>query len=261
MTIKVKILGYGEIGKSIHRVYDLSKSKWEVAYKDLKLFSGCQQCDVLNVTIPYSEEFVDIVCNEIKESKCSWCIIHSTVAPGTTAKIQEQFEFQCPSVNVIHSPIIGVHPNLTIGILTFPKWIGYQGRNTELELSYIIDHFKRMGITNLRFASPCEATEVFKLLDTTYYGMCLTFNAEAEEWLNKISENSKVPLYPVWVEYLKCYNHGYEILGMGNVVRPYFNKLSMPIGGHCVVPNTKILKQYHPFPALEQILKYTPNES
>jgi hypothetical protein len=139
--------------------------------------------------------------------------------------------------------VIGVHPNLTQGILTFKKWIG----SDEGDISPIIKHFKEIGISSIGVV-PSVVSEKMKLLDTTYYGLCLAFNAEARDWLG---EN-----YTDWVEYLKQYNTGYHRLNMPNVRRPYFERLATPIGGHCIMPNVEILEKCHPMPALEQIKKY-----
>jgi hypothetical protein len=63
--------------------------------------------------------------------------------------------------------------------------------------------------------------------------------------------------YSDWVEYLQEYNIGYEKMGISNVKRPYFKQLSMPIGGHCLVPNYKILSGYTNPDMLKLIDKYS----
>ncbi len=234
--MKSKILGHGEIGKSLQECYQLAGI--DVAWKDLIGEHGDNECQLLNVAIPYGPEFIPTVLNEIRQTNALFVVIHSTVAPGTTATINN-----LTNAVVVHSPVIGVHPNLTQGILTFKKWIG----SDEDNIDAIIKHFNEIGISRIGVV-PSVVSEKMKLLDTTYYGLCLAFNAEARDWLG---EN-----YTDWVEYLIQYNTGYCMLNMPNVRRPYFERLTTPIGGHCIMPNVEILEKCHPMPALEQIKKY-----
>jgi UDP-N-acetyl-D-mannosaminuronate dehydrogenase len=242
--MKVKILGFGEIGKSLYEVYQ--RSGFEVAWKDLRISQGKQECEILNVCIPYNDFFVGAVIDEIHSSGAKTVIIHSTVSPGVTLHILQLLDYK---VTVVHSPVIGVHPNLADGILTFKKWIGYESGQ---DVKDVVKHFLDIGIINFEAVSPSITTELFKVFDTTYYGLCLALNAEAEEWFKEVDVS-----YSDWVDYLKSYNAGYQKLGMANVTRPYFEHLSMPIGGHCVTPNAKLINELKPFPALEQIFKYS----
>ena len=228
--MEVKILGFGEIGQSIYGVY--AKSGLSPAYKDLNNKKGNNRCDLLHVCIPFSDKFIDIVLEEVKSSNAKICVIHSTVEMGITSGLNGIN----PWVVFIHSPVIGVHPNLTKSLLTFTKWVGiYDIEKQKEQIDKVITHFMELGITTK--IATCDETELFKLLDTTYYGLCLSFNAEAR----KLMELSNVD-YNTWVSYLIEYNKGYEKIGMGNVTRPYFNVLTMPIGGHCIVPNANILE-------------------
>ena len=228
---QVKILGYGEIGKSVHEVYKKAKYP-NVAWKDLTGSEGPEECDILNVCFPYSDNFIDDVLLEIASSSPEMVIIHSTVAPGTTRRIAE-----IVSCIVVHSPVIGVHPNLANSILTFRKWISVENEQDE-SYKEVFDHFSLMGIHNRGVVAPYEATELYKLWDTTYYGACLSVNAEARECFDKHGVS-----YEGWISYLKQYNEGYKKLGMSNVVRPYFERLEMPIGKHCITPNNQILSK------------------
>ena len=51
------------------------------------------------------------------------------------------------------------------------------------------------------------------------------------------------------------YNEGYKKLGKNNVVRPVLYPTEK-IGGHCVVPNAKILKDYMNTKTIQSILEY-----
>lgn len=126
--MKIGIIGYGEIGQSLHKVYE----GYDVYIKDtnLNINQDLTQCDILNICIPYMENFIDIVNNYISQINPKLCVIHSTVAPGTTKKIKGR---------VCHSPIRGLHPNLDIGIKTFLKYIGSEDLDVATEYSQHLD--------------------------------------------------------------------------------------------------------------------------
>ena len=116
---KIGILGFGEIGASLAKVYNDHKEKFEVLIKDLERDDGLDSLDVLNICIPYTENFVEIVKNQICKSNPDLTIVHSTVMPGTTQKIKLILENK---FKIVHSPIRGVHPELYEGIKTFVKY-------------------------------------------------------------------------------------------------------------------------------------------
>jgi hypothetical protein len=230
---KIGILGYGEIGKAISKFYKNPK------IKDLDRNDGLQGVEVLHVCIPWSDKFIDIVKKQIDESQPAITIINSTVAPGTTKKIGGM---------VVHSPVRGVHPKLYEGIKTFIKYIGADSK----EAGRLAEkHFKSLGIKTKLFY-PSAATELGKILDTTYYGVCIAWHKE----MKKICSRFNVNFEDAVADFNRSYNEGYKKLGMENVVRPVLYVDEKPIGGHCVVPNAEILKKHFSSEALDLILKY-----
>ncbi len=231
--VNVGILGHGEIGKSVAKFYKNPK------IKDLNRDDGLYGVEILHICIPYNEKFIDIVKKEIKEVKPKLTIIHSTLAPGTTKKIGGM---------VVHSPVRGVHPYLYEGIKTFVKYIGADDKKAGQMAK---KHLESLGIkTKLVF--PSKTSELAKLLCTTYYGVCIAWHKE----MKKICQQEKVNFDDVVTELNKTYNEGYVKLGKTNVVRPVLYVDDKPIGGHCVVPNAKILKKYYKSKAFDLILEY-----
>lgn len=248
--MKIKILGFGEIGSSIKKIYEVAGWPDEVAVKEINYQIGPIAGDLLHVCIPWSRElFIPSVIFNARECGCRYVVIHSTVAPGTTRMIQEQL----PGQVVVHSPVTGVHPNLEAGIKTFPRWIGCDGR--EQEVRAICRHFYHIGIRDFCVVPP-ETTELLKLMCTTYYGVCIAFHAE----MKRIMDYEGVD-YDHFIEWNKQYNQGYTELGKHNVVRPVFPVLDLPIGGHCVVPNAAILREYYDSPFFDIILKYGSHDN
>lgn len=234
---KVGILGYGEVGQAIAKFYKKPK------IKDLKRDDGLKGAEILHICITYSNKFVQIVKKEIREIQPKLTIIHSTVAPGTTKKIGGM---------VVHSPIRGVHPNLFEGIKTFVKYIGADDKKAA---SLAKKHFQSLGIKTKVFF-PSTTTELGKLLDTTYYGLCIAWHGE----MKKICDKFGVDFENTVTDFNQTYNKGYAKLGMKHVVRPVlFPPKDGFIGGHCVTPNAEILKKFFKSRALDLLLQYGPH--
>lgn len=237
---EIGILGYGEVGKAIARFYKNPR------IKDLNRDDGLRGVEILNVCIPYGDKFVAIVKKELKEIKPKLAIIHSTVAPGTTKKLAEMFDGA-----IAHSPIRGVHPYLYEGVKTFVKYIGADNKRAGKMAER---HLKNLGIKTKTFY-PSLTTELGKLLDTTYYGVCIAWHGE----MKRICDKEGVNFDDVATEFNKTYNEGYMKLGMKNVVRPVLFAPEGAIGGHCVLPNVKILKRNYKSKVFDLILEYQNN--
>jgi len=229
----IGILGFGEIGQAIAKFYKKPK------IKDLHRDDDLMGVEVLHICIPFSDKFVQIVKEEIKKIKPGLTIIHSTVAPGTTQKIGGA---------VVHSPVRGVHPHLFLGIKTFIKYIGADNKKVG-ELAE--KHFKSLGVKTKIFM-PSATTEIGKILDTSYYGVCIAWHGEMKRMCDKFGIDFKEAVS----DFNQTYNEGYKKLGKQNVLRPVLYPPEGGIGGHCVVPNAEIMKKYFSSVALDLILKY-----
>lgn len=243
----IGILGYGEVGQAIAKFYRTPRLRkrfgGQARIKDLNRDDGLNGTEILHVCIPWSKDFVKIVKNEIKKIKPKLTIIHSTISPGTTKKIGGM---------IVHSPIRGMHPNLYLGIKTFVKYIG-----TDHKMAGEIArrHFKNLGIRTKIFR-PSIITEIGKLLDTSYYGLCIAWHGEMAKICNKFGVDFKKAV----TDFNKTYNEGYIKLNKKNVVRPVLYPPKKHIGGRCIMLNAKILKKFYKSKALDSILKYEPRK-
>ena len=238
MTQKIGILGYGEIGQAIAKFYK------KPSIKDLDRNDGLKGIKILHICIPYDKNFVKTISKEIKKIKPKLVIIHSTVAPGTTKKIIEETKNKM----IIHSPIRGIHPHLYQGIKTFVKYIGAENKKAG-EMAK--KHLNSLGIKTEAFY-PAKTTELGKLFDTTYYALCVAWHGEMKE----ICDKEKVNFEKVATDFNKTYNEGYKKLKMNHVVRPVLKPPEKFIGGHCLIPNTEILKNNYKSLVFDLILKY-----
>jgi UDP-N-acetyl-D-mannosaminuronate dehydrogenase len=247
--MKIGILGFGEIGKAIYQIYQ-NKSDYDLYVKDLNRDDGLVNIDVLNVSIPQVDEnkFVDIVSENIKTSNAKIVIIHSTISVGVTSKIKEANS----NTIIAHSPCRGVHPNLYEGLLTFEKLIGSPDKSDALKIER---HLSQLGIKTYVCVNS-ETSELAKLLDTSYYGLCIAYHGEAQKACEKFGASFEEAM----TFYNKTYNNGYAILNKSNVIRPVLTPPQEGIGGHCVIQNAELLSKQFNSTALEFILSYKMNK-
>tara|TARA_A100001391_G_scaffold123951_1_gene84484 strand:- start:3220 stop:3936 length:717 start_codon:yes stop_codon:yes gene_type:complete len=237
--MKIGIIGCGEIGSSLVRVYkDFPQFKVLVVDPVKGFNDDLTDVNIINICIPFIDNFVSVVQDYIDKVKPKLTVIHSTVAPGTTKKINGR---------VCHSPVRGVHPNLDTGIKTFLKYIGSEDYDAAVEYQA---HLTTMNIES-HICKDSKTTEYAKLLSTSYYGLCIAFHADVA----KLCEDEKLNFDEVMTVFNTSYNEGYKKLGKNNVVRPVLYPTEK-IGGHCVVPNAKILKDYMNTKTIQSILEY-----
>lgn len=205
-------VGLGEVGKAINKIVGGSyvttnKSTWDGS-----------NVDVVHICIPYSKDFWAIV--EAYKEVGGLVIVHSSVPIGT-----------CDALGVVHSPIRGVHPHLEEGIRTFVKYFGGDRAHKAATI------FRKLGIKT-KVYDQARTTEAIKLWDTTQYGRLIMLEKEIHAFCKKHNLDFKA----VYTQANKDYNKGYVELGRPEVVRPYLKHIEGPIGGHCVIPNAKLLK-------------------
>ena len=166
-NMKVAIIGNGEIGSSLAKVYRAKNI--EPMIRDLNTDNIGGKVDILDICIPGGiQDFVKIVNGYINEYMPELTIIHSTVVVGTTKKLVG---------SVVHSPVRGVHPNLQQGIETFVKFVGYN-KDTDYKLAKKL--YDSIGIES-KGVQNTDSTELAKLLSTTYYGLCISFHGEMKK--------------------------------------------------------------------------------
>ena len=238
MEKQILIVGYGEVGKSIHKLYTY-KEGYDIHYIDVKKEAQKipDKIDIIHICIPNIPTFEDVVCDYWYAFKPELIIIHSTVIIGTTRKIKEE----CGNkANIVHSPVMGVHPHLTESIQTFTKILGSCKKKESIKAS---KHFEDIGVKCLIYKTP-EDSEAAKLLSTTYYGWNIMFN----KFIHRFCEENDLNFDEVYTTTNEIYNDGFEKMGMRHVNRPILKYVDGKIGGHCILSNMKILKNIF-FPA------------
>lgn len=223
--MKVGIIGVGEVGLAIEK---LVGQKHTTYTKDLQFDHLLNhQIDILHVCIPFGPKFVSEIISVINKNQPDLVIINSTVAPGTS-----QLIYQNTQVNIVHAPIIGVHPHLYEYLFKFTKPIGPVN---QASFDLAKKHFNNLGVQVERFDSPLD-TELGKLMCTTYYGWVILF----EKWIHQICLQTGANYDQVYTRFNQIYNQGYA-RDLPHVVRPVIQHRDGGIGGHCVIPNTEII--------------------
>ena len=226
--MKIGIVGHGQVGQAVAKLYsETDTTKTWFSFDKIQIYDPYQgmlddisDVDILNVCIPYTKDFVSIVKD--LPTPNWYTVIHSTVPVGTTEKFGHKF---------LHSPVRGVHPNLYEGLKTFVKFIG---GDEQLAEAYS-GHLKSLGVET-HICKDAKTTELSKLADTTYYGLCIAFTSD----MKKLCDEYDLDFMEVMTKYNNTYNEGYKKLGKPKVVRPVLYPTDK-IGGHCVIPNAKLL--------------------
>ena len=244
MEINHVVIGSGEVGMAIQRLIARTENVIGTdVYTDLTMvkqkLSG--PLKYLHIAIPYSDEFVS-TCLKIKDLfKPEYIIVYSSVLPGTTEQLGD---------NAVHSPVEGRHPNLLESIATFPRLIAGK------ECKAIEKMFWDLEIKFSKTYADCKITELGKILSTTRYGINLIFAQDQQELCNKYGLDYDA----VVVDYINSYNIGYRDIGQSRFCQQILTAPGDKIGGHCVIPNAKLLTKISDSKLIEQLSKYNKED-
>ena len=224
------VIGLGEIGRPILK--SLSKSYTTVGYDiDTKLMHMHQVNKTKNektvlahICIPYSKQFEKTVTEIYKKYQPEAIIIHSTIAVGTTDKIQKKLK-----IPVIYSATRGVHKRMMYDLKRYTKFfaLSNSAQRKQWVKKLYIRRLLNAGITAKEMSSP-KTLELAKIVcDTSYYG-----------WLINYAQLSNTIAIQHGVNYDEMWTFTDEIqkyLGNRPKMFPGY------IGGHCVIPNLDLI--------------------
>lgn len=224
------VAGVGEIGRPILKL--LSKVTLAVGYDvNPKLMNENRfdkyknlETSVLHVCIPFNNGFVSEIMTLFKKFEPNVIVIHSTVSPKTTEKLQSKLD-----VPVIYSATRGVHKRMLYDLKRYTKFFAmmpYAPRK-KWASSMFVNLMHRCGIKTKKMSNPLTL-ELSKIIcDTSYLG-----------WLITYAQLSNLIAKEHGVDYDEMWNFADEIhkfLGNRPKLFPGF------IGGHCVIPNLDLI--------------------
>ena len=219
------VLGMGEVGSTLFDLLeqreiscvgiDTDKSKCKNYSED-----NLMEAEFLHVCIPGEIENFDEIArdwtNKITGLKA--IIIHSTVRPGTTKKVQEKLDMP-----VIFSPVRGVHRRFLQDVKRYSKFLSSDVKLADEIKSEIEKRFEKT-----QWMSSTKTAELAKILvDTTYYGWLINY----AQITKIICDEEKVDFDEMW----KFADEIHENLGNRPKMYPGI------IGGHCVIPNLALI--------------------
>jgi len=224
------VAGLGEIGTPIMQL--ISKSTPTAGYdKNEKLIDKKYQryahlkTRLLHICIPFSNKFAEHVVNLSKRFQPEGIIIHSTISPGTTRKIQSSL-----SIPIIYSATRGVHKRMLYDLKRYTKF--YAIEENAPRRNWAITAYeklmKKSGVKTKRMSKPISLELAKIVVDTSYYG-----------WLINYAQLSNMIAIKNQVDYDEMWSFADEIhkfLGNRPKMFPGF------IGGHCVIPNLDLMK-------------------
>ena len=225
------VAGLGEIGYPIIKL--LSKKQITVGYDvDERLMNKSKfkkfqetQTSFLHIAIPVTSKFELNILQLYKKFKPECIVMHSTVGPGTTEKIQEKLD-----VPLIYSATRGVHKRMLKDIKRYTKFfaISKTAPKKQWATKAFSRKMKNCGVKTKQMSKP-ETLELAKIVcDTSYLG-----------WLVNFAQISNVISKQYNVDYDEMWTFSEEIHKfLGNRPKMYPGI----IGGHCVIPNLQLLR-------------------
>lgn len=211
----------GEIGKALIEVFS---PYYRVVQKDAEPLTGLCILEgplVMQVAIPYSDQFVEIVNNYASEYKPNIIIIHSTVPAGTCRKLQEKVG----KTPVFHSPIRGRHSMLTKAIRSYA--LCYSGKS-----KIAGKFFTSAALKTEYYGKDWETTELAKVFSLVHYAMLIDMAKDFET----ICKSWGVDYDVAVKKWTKSFNRGIKAIEKDQLSRPIITPPTGKIGGHCVLP-------------------------
>ncbi|HSV50089.1 MAG TPA: hypothetical protein VLH35_07205 [Candidatus Acidoferrales bacterium] len=243
----VLLIGLGEIGHTLFSLYgekkevfsvygiDIDESKMRELGQDKSKIPA--KVDVLQVCMPCGnpDKFAQIVADYVNQYKSQLVIVNSTVPPGTTLKVADKCK-----CSVVHSPARGVHITDEHMVWEMKRWPKYVGGATPKAGELAKAHFEKLGLT-VKLLKSCRETELAKVFETTYRALMIAGFQE----MHRIARANGADFNDT-VDFL-------EDTHRQRLDRP----IMFPgfIGGHCLIPNTKLLLNSYDSDMLRFILE------
>lgn len=218
----VLVVGLGEVGGPL---LEILRGAHHAAGRDIedRAFDGVQ---VLHFCFPYTPDFISAASRYVSLYEPTVVVVNSTVVPGTTRAIQEK-----TGTCAVYSPVRGKHARMTEELRHYRKFVA--GTSAEA-VALVEDHFATAGITTQRMSSP-ETLELAKLLETTYFGVLVSWAQEMDRFARSADS-----------DYWETIDFFEEIDFLPPVsFQPGY------IGGHCVMPNLELLEQVRHSPFID----------
>ena len=227
MLKKDIVVGLGEIGLPIFKLLS-KKIKIDGFDKIEKLnsnkFSNIKNIEFMHICIPFSKDFEKSVLRLTKKFNPDGIVIHSTISPNTTKKLQTKLDLP-----IIYSATRGVHKRMLKDLKRYTKFFAvynYAPKSKWASRTFK-NKLKKCGVKTKQLSQPITLELAKVVCDTSYYG-----------WLINFAQISKIIADKENVDYDEMWSFTDEIqkfLKNRPKMFPGF------IGGHCVIPNLDLV--------------------
>lgn len=223
------VVGIGEVGGALADVLD--EQLGPVLRLDLAPQEIVGPVDVMHVCIPFRDPqaFHATVADYIGRFQPALTVLNSTVLPGTTRTLA-----QATRAAVVYSPVRGKHSRMAADLKHYRKFVAAlePGAAGAAER-----HFRQAGMATRRVTRP-ETLELAKLAETSYFGVLIGFAQELNRYAVRVgADYSEAAEFFDEVDFLPSCRY-----------YPGF------IGGHCVIPNLRLLLRLAPSRLFDAVL-------
>ena len=231
MKTKDVVAGLGEIGTPIMKL--LSQGTTVVGFdinsriinkQKLKKYEQLPT-QILHICIPFSKKFSANIFTLNKKFKPAMIVIHSTIAPNTTKRIQKKV-----SIPVMYSATRGVHKRMLSDLKRYTKFFAIENDAPKKKwaISTYSKLLKKCGVKSKKMKNPITLELAKILVDTSYYGWLINY----AQLTNMIAIKHKVDYEEIW----SFADEIHSFLGNRPKMFPGF------IGGHCIIPNLNLIQ-------------------
>jgi len=224
------VAGLGEIGRPFLKL--LSKSNNSVGYDinselvDKKKFEKLKNTETcfLHICIPFTKKFSGNVKLLYKKFKPKCIVIHSTIEPSFTKKLQSILP-----IPVIYSATRVVHKRMINDLKLYTKFYSVYdyAPNSKWASQQFVARMKKSRIKTKKMSNPLTLEIAKIIVDTSYYGWLITY----AQLSNMIAIKYKISYDEMW----SFADEIHKLLGNRPKMFPGF------IGGHCVIPNLELI--------------------
>lgn len=224
------VIGLGEIGKPLLKL--LSKNRtiegFDIDPKlmNLKRFKKLEYLETsfLHICIPFSSTFIQNVVSVYNKFKPKCIVIHSTIQPYTTRKLQKKLP-----IPIIYSATRGVHKRMSKDLKRYTKFYAIEedAPNSKWAIKIFCKTLKECGIKSQRMSNPITLELAKILCDTSYLGWLVNY----AQVTNAIAIQYGINYDEMWI----FADEIHRFLGNRPKMYPGF------IGGHCVIPNLDLM--------------------
>ena len=178
----------------------------------------------MHICIPFSKNFEKSVLQLTKKFNPDGIVIHSTISPNTTKKLQEKLDLP-----IIYSATRGVHKRMLKDLKRYTKFFAVYdyAPKSKWASQKFKNKLKKCDVKTKQMSQPITLELAKVVCDTSYYG-----------WLINFAQISKMIADKENVDYDEMWSFTDEIqkfLKNRPKMFPGF------IGGHCVIPNLDLM--------------------